>query len=523
MSAHVVERDGITIWTERFGDPSATPILLIAGANASSRMWPDELVTRLADAGHLVVRYDHRDTGRSTTLDFTRHPYSVADLTGEAVAVLDAYGISRAHVVGFSLGGTIAQVLALDWPHRLLSVTAMCTSALDVDFGANFRRALEGIPAAHDSLPTPDPVVVHQLMRRNAAITVEAELERRVEVARALAGGTPVDADEVIRRESAAIAHAGTHRSPIQHTLADPIPVSRGAELANVRTRTLVVQGGRDPLNPPPHGQHLADLVPGARLVELADLGHNLPGPLLDDVEAVLLEHFAGSGTRPGLAAELIDLAGEQERAIAAFTARAIDDPTFGERVRDRLGWHPTDDPAAVWARSGRAPAPPWLVRWDERETEVLALLAAVTRGTQALARALDEHGWPSRALVGEDGADAAWMLAMHADTNPLLQQRCLELLEKAVATNDADPRHQATLADRLAANRGEQRYGTLVLPAPTTPQPLVPIVDPDSLDRRRAAIGLPPLADDLAADPGQLPYRHLRRTEGFRWPPRRR
>ena len=518
MSMHVVQRDDVAIWTERIGDTGATPVLLIAGANASSRMWPDELVTGLASAGYLVVRYDHRDTGRSTTRDFAHRPYAVADLAADAVAVLDGHGISRAHAVGFSLGGTIVQVMALDWPNRLLSATVMCSAALDVDFAGNFRHAIDGTPA-RSALPIPDPAVARRLVHRSEGATVEAELALRVEEARALAGSGPVDADEIVRRESVSIAHAGTHRRPHQHTLARPVPTSRGAELANIRTRTLVVQGGRDPLNPPPHGEHLAHQIPGARLVEIADLGHNLPGALLADIVDVLGEHFSGNGTRPQLAADLIDLAAGEERAVAAFTTRAIGDRTFGQRVRDRLGWHPNDDPHELWARFGRTPTPPWLVAWDSRDEEARALVAAVERGTTALAAALDQHGWPGRSVAGEDGADAAWMLAMHADSNTHLQERCLELLATAIGSRDADPRHYATLADRLAANLGVQHFGTLTLPGPDGPLALVPVADPGDLDRRRASIGLPPLRDDLAAGPGQLPYRHLRRTEAFQWP----
>lgn len=518
-----ISRDDLSIWTESIGDPDATPVLLIAGANASSRMWPEEVVAGLAARDYLVLRYDHRDTGRSTVRRFDDHPYSVGDLAADAVAVLDGHGIARAHVVGFSLGGTIAQLLALDWPNRLLSVTVMCSAALDIDFAANFARALSGREAS-DGLPTPDAGVVRHLARRGTASTVEDEIQRRTDVARMLARGGPFEPDEIIRRERAAIAHAGTHVPPYQHALAHPVPTARGTELARVRTRTLVVQGGRDPLNPPPHGEHLARLIPGAQLVEFAELGHNLPGALLGEIEATLLDHFRGSGATPYLAAELIDLAADEERTVAEFTARAIRDADFGQVVRERLGWHPSDEPVQMWAHFGRTPPPPWLARWDDTtDDEARALTIAVERGTIALAQAVGEHGWPGLSLVGADGADAAWMLAMHADAEPALQRRCVDLIERAVATGDADPRHYATLADRVASNDGGAQYfGTLVLPGPNGPTPLLEIVDPHGLDRRRSEIGLPRLDDDLTEAPGQLPYRHLRRTEGFHWPRQR-
>ena len=101
-----------TLWAEELGDPDGTPLLLVMGANASGVAWPDTLVDRLA-VRHRVVRYDHRDTGRSTRA-FAVHPYAIRDLADDALAVLDALGIDRAHVVGMSMGGTLVQLLLVD-------------------------------------------------------------------------------------------------------------------------------------------------------------------------------------------------------------------------------------------------------------------------------------------------------------------------------------------------------------------------------------------------------------------------
>jgi hypothetical protein len=223
--------------------------------------------------------------------------------------------------------------------------------------------------------------------------------------------------------------------------------------------------------------------------------------------------------TDTALAAELIDLADAEERAVLAHTRRALDDAGFGRVVRERLGWHPADDPAELWRRAGRAPTLPWLVTWDPAvHPEAADLAARVARGTARLREVVAAHGWPGRGLVGEDGSDAAWMLAMHADADVALQRRCAELLAGAVAAGDADPRHRAQLVDRIAsATDGVQHYGTLVFGG----HALLPVVDEAHLDDRRAALGLPPLAVDQAEPPGQLPYRHLRRSPAYRWPVR--
>lgn len=292
MTARMVRAGELELWTEALGNPRHPPLLLIMGANTSAMAWPDELVALLVSGGRFVLRYDHRDTGRSSHRDFQQHPYSVLDLARDALAVLDGHGIRRAHVVGLSLGGTIAQILALEHRARLLTLTVMMTAALDVDFAGNIGRALRGEPSP-DGLPIPDPRVLQALARRGEpGREREAELAWRVEEWRLLSGDElPFVESEFRRWEEQAIAHAGTHRQPTAHALAAPFPVERGAELRTVTTPTLVIQAPRDPLNPPPHGRHLAELIPGARLAEIAGMGHALPSAVHEPLAGLILDH----------------------------------------------------------------------------------------------------------------------------------------------------------------------------------------------------------------------------------------
>ncbi|MCU0722431.1 MAG: alpha/beta fold hydrolase [Planctomycetes bacterium] len=295
MPVKTVRSGDVELWTESAGDPADAPVLLIMGANASGKHWPPGFVALLAAGGRFVVRYDHRDTGRSTRRDFAAHPYAVAGLAADAVAVLDGWGLDSAHVAGLSMGGTLGQILALDHRPRLRTLTVMCTAALDVDFAGNVGRALRGEPSP-DGLPTPDPAILRVLARRAEPVADRAaEVARRVEEWRALSGGElPFVEDDFRRWEEAAIDHAGSRAQPVAHAFAAPFPVSRGKELRGVTTPTLVVQGMLDPLNPPPHGRHLADLIPGARLVEITGLGHSLPTAFHRRVADLILEHTAG-------------------------------------------------------------------------------------------------------------------------------------------------------------------------------------------------------------------------------------
>lgn len=120
MSEQIIKMDGIAICTESFGKQTDPPILLIMGATASMICWEDEFCQRLADNGRYVIRYDNRDVGRSVTYAPGKPEYTLEDLADDGVGVLDAFGIERAHIVGMSMGGMLAQIIALRHPERVL-------------------------------------------------------------------------------------------------------------------------------------------------------------------------------------------------------------------------------------------------------------------------------------------------------------------------------------------------------------------------------------------------------------------
>ncbi|NMI01316.1 alpha/beta fold hydrolase [Pseudonocardia acidicola] len=299
MERYVDVAPGVRLWAEDIAPhadatedrtASAEPLLLVMGANASGVAWPDPLIARLAER-HRVIRYDHRDTGRSTWA-FDEHPYAISDLGGDAIAVLDAFGVERAHVVGMSMGGVLVQLLLLDHPDRLLSATVLCTTALGSGLAA-------GDPAdAAPVLPDPDPALLALWQEMDRPRDRDAEIAWRVEHWRLLNGsGTPFDAEEFRALEERVVAHAGRHDNPAAHARAARTGLDRGAELAEVEVPTLVIEAPEDPINPPPHSGHLSRAIGGGRLVRVPGMGHALNSTVIEPVAAAILTQTAAAGT----------------------------------------------------------------------------------------------------------------------------------------------------------------------------------------------------------------------------------
>ena len=139
----------LRIWTERVGDPGLPAVLMVMGSAAQAVSCPDALVGRLVERDVQVIRFDHRDTGRSSVVDFDAHPYTISDLARDCLAVLDGYGLGSAHVAGTSLGGMIAQWLGVHAPGRVRSLTVMSSSLMGHDPGPVWARAIDPAAAAN--------------------------------------------------------------------------------------------------------------------------------------------------------------------------------------------------------------------------------------------------------------------------------------------------------------------------------------------------------------------------------------
>ncbi|MFI9814724.1 alpha/beta fold hydrolase [Saccharothrix variisporea] len=279
MTEQIVRANGVDLCVETFGRPEDPAVLLIMGATGSMILWEDDFCRALAAAGRFVIRYDHRDTGRSTSYPPGEPGYTFTDLVEDPLGVLDALGIARAHVVGLSMGGGIAQALAVFHPDRLITLTLVATSPAgpnDPDLPPMAPALLEHFAAGGTPLPDwsdRDSVVDH-LVAAN----------------RPFLGPRPVD-------EDAAKALAGKvfDRSPNVASSHNHLLVGGGEpwreRLGEVRVPTLVAHGDSDPLFPLGHGEALVAEIPGAELLVLPDTGHELPRGVWELLLTRLVEH----------------------------------------------------------------------------------------------------------------------------------------------------------------------------------------------------------------------------------------
>lgn len=281
MTAHrtygerLLTANGVELCVETFGDRAAPVIMLAAGAAASMLWWDAELCEQIAARGRFVVRYDHRDTGRSTCYPPRQPAYSFTDLTLDVLGIQDALGIERAHVVCQSMFGGLGLILGVDHPHRVATLTFVSSST-----GA-------------DDLPPPSSGLA--MPAEPDSSDTAAVVESVVAGARACAGGSPYFDEAAIRALAERdVARARSYASTlVNHYAIDPDGPARGG-FGDIAAPTLVVHGDHDPLLPLPHGEALRDAIPGAELLVLEGAGHDLPRPVWDDFVSALVRHTEG-------------------------------------------------------------------------------------------------------------------------------------------------------------------------------------------------------------------------------------
>lgn len=289
MQNHIILFDKTKIHTESFGNKSNHTIMLISGAMAPARFWIDDFCKQLAKSGYFVIRYDHRDMGLSSAIDYTKKPYNLNDLASDAVAILDSYGINKAHIIGHSMGGAIAQLLALDYPSKVASITLISSSILsNPELNQQEKVSLEKTWS----------VMTQNKPTKNYAQSVDGFLKSYAY----LHGTIPMDkniAQQYIKdmyertqpehlkwfeKFSAGIEPLHNHVKA-QQNLPD-----RTQDLKNIKVPAFVIHGEMDCLAfPRIIKEYCADLIPNAKMHIIPGMGHMiLSKPLFKNIKDII-------------------------------------------------------------------------------------------------------------------------------------------------------------------------------------------------------------------------------------------
>lgn len=287
MEKIVTTEDGLALWSQSFGKPGDRPILLIMGAMNQGVVWPEDFCRHLAERGYFVVRYDHRDTGLSSTVDYQATPYRLNELTADALAVMRAHGMQKATVIGLSMGGYIAQLLAIEHPEQVDRLVLISSTADQRPYMA----ATMGQSVAGFDLPGPGPALLDYI-RAAAAQPARspAEIEKSLLDGWAVTygGNRAFPREQVTAALRLAASRAPDQRAAFHHAFAVAMSPDRRDGIRLIRAPTLVIHGKSDICLPLAHGEYLARNIPRARL-EVFDMGHSFMGAWDDEILASIV------------------------------------------------------------------------------------------------------------------------------------------------------------------------------------------------------------------------------------------
>jgi pimeloyl-ACP methyl ester carboxylesterase len=284
--------NGITIEYDEHGDPAAPPILLVMGLGAQMLLWPQELVDALVERGFRVIRYDNRDIGLSHKFEGAKAPgmvkllllsrlglkpkvpYTLADMADDGIGLLDALGITKAHIVGASMGGMIAQHMAFSHPERVLSLTSIMSTT------------------GNRKLPSGSREAISVLTKRPASADEDVLVEHGIKVARAIGSPGYAHDEERLRERTRALIRRSFYPAGMPRQFAAIVADGdRRERLRSVKAPTLVIHGEADPVVPLAGGHDTHQTIAGSKLKTIPGMGHDLPLELVDEIADAVAEH----------------------------------------------------------------------------------------------------------------------------------------------------------------------------------------------------------------------------------------
>jgi pimeloyl-ACP methyl ester carboxylesterase len=253
-----VKNKNLNIWTEAFieDNPQRLSVILINGAGAPARFWTEKFCNEIFNAGFNVIRFDHRDSGLSDAVDWDKNPYTIEDLSGDVIQIMDTYGIQRAHVVGHSMGGIVAQWLAIKHSERLLGFTSMSVATCGLQH-------------------TPSKEIMHILMQNNPSQHFENDLPAFMRSWRILNGSCVMDEDAAIKyTQDLYIRSKHTVGVAWHHIWCEQDYLDIKKMLQEITVPGLFIHGELDPLIPVEGARETHRLTPGSNLVIIPSMGH---------------------------------------------------------------------------------------------------------------------------------------------------------------------------------------------------------------------------------------------------------
>lgn len=285
-----VKVNDVEIEYDIIGDPTSKPILLIAGLGSQLLAWSDEICENLANYGFFVIRFDNRDVGLSTKfkeagiLDFMeinaayargelpQVPYTLEDMVDDAIGVIDALNIDKAHICGASMGGVIAQILAYKHPARILSLTVIMSTT------------------GNPELPQAKPKIMAQFF---APVPSEREayIEETIKRDRLIHGSFPYDEDQGRDYRTREYDRSYYPEGVARQLAAMAVPGNIKPYISAIQAPTLVIHGSEDPFNSVEAGKEIASTIPGAELLILDGMGHSFPREIMPQVIDAIVEN----------------------------------------------------------------------------------------------------------------------------------------------------------------------------------------------------------------------------------------
>lgn len=290
MQELLLNLNSVELCLQTFGDQHNPAVLLIYGAAGQGILWNIDLCKNIAKEGYFVIRYDNRDTGKSSAINYELSPYNLDDMAKDVIAILDYFKKDKAHIVGSSMGGYIAQILAILYPERLLSLTLIMTTVNSLPL-----RGIRGLC----NLPGPNAEIIRKISEIFQAprTSLEERIKNLVKTWKLFNG----DYAHFPEEEWLELAKESYHRAKSKNAVKNHrlavlnSKANRTNELQNLKIPSLIIHGNKDQIIPFAHAEYAKNIINSATLLEIDKMGHLLTSIFTTQVEDNLLLHFANS------------------------------------------------------------------------------------------------------------------------------------------------------------------------------------------------------------------------------------